>query len=150
MVQVRILFLATLVALLCGYWVVRQGLPAPEIRPGEGERLEWLAREFGLSVETMSEIRRLQELYGPVCAGHCEAIAEAERKLAQAAPSERAAAEAELQRLHVVCATATRAHLQSLAALMPPHAGQRFLRLMEPRIAHQPGQTTAPSLDGAP
>lgn len=149
-VKISWLYLSALLALPVGYWVARQCLPDPEVRVGESDQLVWLEREFDLSPEALLAIRRLQEDYAPVCAGHCAAIAAVELRLREAAPEERPAAEAELERLHEVCAAATRAHLQAIAAFMSPAEGRRFLRLMEPRVAHQPGQTTAPALHPAP
>lgn len=120
------------------------GEPSPETR------LDWLAREFKLSPEAVSAIQRAQEDYAPICAEHCAAIADVEKRLAAATPTQRAQVEADLIRLRAVCATATRAHLETVAGCMPPDQGRRFLAMMEPRVAHEPGRIGAPTLDGPP
>lgn len=133
------------------YGVTRRYIASAPVVPDAEARQAWLAREFRLTPAQSSEIARLQSAYEPVCVGHCAAILEARETLAVAAtPEARAAAESELDRLKTVCAVATRAHLQAVAALMPPAQGPRFLALMEPRVAHTPGRSGAPALAPAP
>ncbi len=143
--------LLALVAGVLGYTVTRRMMPAAPAAPSAEDKLVWLAREFELGPAQTAEIDRLQVAYEPICAAHCEAIIDAQSGLSAAAtPTERAAAEAELEKLKRVCADATRAHLRAVAAVMAPEQGARFLEMMEPRVAHAPDQTGAPSLDAAP
>ena len=143
-----------LAAGLVAYGLTRLALPppAPAEAAEHGAQLEWLAREFKLTPAQTAEIVRLQAVYAPICAGHCAAIVRARKDLADSslAPEARAAAEAELARLEHVCTEATRAHLQAVAAAMPPDQGPHFLALMEPRVSHPGGHTGAPALDGRP
>lgn len=143
-----------LAAGLLGYTLTRLILPPPapaEVAAPEAQ-IQWLAREFKLTPAQISEVLRLQSAYAPVCAGHCAAIIQARKDLSASglSPEARAAVEAELARLKRVCTEATRAHLQAVAAVMPPGQGSRFLALMEPRIAHTGDRAGAPSLDGRP
>ncbi len=121
--------------------------PAPAEAASSAGQLTWLAREFRLTPAQTAEIDRLQTAYAPICAGHCIAIIDAQDALASAdTPAGRADATAELARLKAVCAASTRAHLQSVAACMPPAQATRFLALMEPRVAHTDDRTGAPAL----
>lgn len=147
------LVLLVLAALALGYFTTARVLHSrlPADAPTPAAKLDWLAREFSLTAAQIAEISRLQADYAPVCADHCAAIVAAQETLAAAtAPDARTAAEADLARLEQVCATATRAHLHAVAACMPPAQSARFLALMEPRVAHAPGRTGAPALDGQP
>jgi len=133
-------------ALAGGYLATSHALRTPQSITTE-EKLEWLAREFSLDSRAVAEVRRIQTEYGPVCAKHCADIARAETALlAATAPEDRVFAERELELLRKVCADATLAHLRSVAARMPRSEGERFLRMMEPRVAHQTGRTGAPDL----
>lgn len=145
-----VLFLALLLlAGLAGYGLTRSFLPAPATDAEARHR--WLREEFGLNPAQTARIEALQVGYAPICAGHCAAIARARADL-EVAPdaTARAAALAELERLKTICAEATRAHLQAVAACMAPDEGARFLALMEPRVAHGDNRTGAPALDGRP
>lgn len=147
------LVLLVLAALALGYFTTARVLQSrlPSDAPTPAAKLDWLAREFSLTAAQIAEISRLQADYAPICADHCAAIVTAQETLAAAAtPAARTAAEADLARLEQVCATATRAHLHSVAACMLPAQSARFLALMEPRVAHSPGRTGAPALDGRP
>lgn len=139
-----------LVAALSGYGLTRLALRAlePDQASAPEAQLAWLEREFRLSFEACEEIKRLQLAYGPVCEKHCAAIARAQAALRAAGddPIARATAQAELIRLKQVCAYSTRAHLQAVAARMPPAQAKRFLSLMEPRVAHHDARDGAPAL----
>ena len=145
-----VFFLALIVfAGLAGYGLTRHFLPEPAT--DQAARHRWLREEFGLDAEQVARVDALRAEYAPVCAAHCSAITEARANL-DAAPDgvARAAALAELERLKKVCADATRAHLQAVAACMAPPEGARFLALMEPHIAHGDTRSGAPALDGRP
>lgn len=141
-----------LVAGLSGYGLTLLALRAlePAQASAPEAQLAWLEREFSLSSSACEEIKRLQLAYSPICAQHCAAIARAQKTLKTAVddadPVARAAAEAELARLKQACADSTRAHLKAVASRMPPAQAERFLSLMEPRVAHHDARTGAPAL----
>lgn len=145
-----VLFLAlVLLAGLAGYGLTRHFIPPPATDAEARHR--WLREEFDLDPVQAARIDALQSDYEPICAGHCAAIARTRAELDAATDATaRAAALAELNRLKLVCAEATRAHLRSVAACMAPAQGARFLALMEPRVAHGESRTGAPALDGRP
>lgn len=99
------------------------------------DALAWMATEFSLTPAQRTRIAALQADYMVVCDRHCAAIADAKSKLAEASPATRAQAEADMQRLEVICIDSTRAHLRAIAAQMEPVAGRRFLALVEPKLA---------------
>jgi hypothetical protein len=146
-----LIVLLALAAGLLAYFGTRLAMPAPDPAPDAAAKLAWLSREFSLTPAQTAEIDRLQQAYGPVCMEHCDKIAAAEAALASAhdEPS-RAAARRELARVQILCAEATRAHLEAVAAIMPPDQAARFLALMEPRVAHTHGRTGAPDLAPRP
>lgn len=149
----RAIIIVALLAILggaSGYFATHHMLGGHDAAVSDETKLDWLAREFALAPDAIAAIRRVQAEYAPLCAEHCAAIAVADRKVAAASPADRAAAEAELMRLREVCAKATRAHLESVAACMPAEQARRFLAMMEPRIAHVPGRAGAPVLNAAP
>lgn len=142
-----------LVALALGYFTTARVLRArlPDAAPSPAAKLDWLAREFSLAPAQLEAIAKLQADYAPICADHCAAIVAAQERVAAATtPADLTTARAELSRLEQVCAVATRAHLQSVAACMPAPQATRFLAMMEPRVAHNPGRNGAPALDGQP
>ncbi len=147
-----VIFILALVAALAGYGITRLALRplSPQTGATTDAQLAWLEREFGLSPEAREEVRRIKAAYAPICEDHCIAIgrAEAARKsaLASGDPAALAAADAELARLKEVCAEATLGHLRSIAAHMSPAQAQRFLALMQSRVAHHPGRSGAPDL----
>lgn len=148
-----ILVTLALVAGLLGYGLTRLAMPVPE--PSEASapdaQFAWLKKEFAVSDAGSAEIRRLQLAYAPICEDHCAAVVRAQAALRAAAddPAARAAASAELARLKTVCSEATRAHLQSIAAQMPPAQAARFLAMMESRVAHDDARGGAPALTPA-
>lgn len=151
-----LIFALALAAGLLGYGLTRLAVraPAPDEAAAPEAQLAWLEREFSLTRDACDEIKRLQLAYEPVCVDHCAAIARAQAALKTALATDdasaRAAAETELARLKRVCAESTRAHLQAVAAQMPPAQAVRFLALMEPRVAHHPDREGAPALAPSP
>lgn len=104
-----------------------------------GDELSWLIAEFDLTTEQADKIKSLHEAYAPICAAHCEAIIAAREEVAAARDEEeRADRVAQLIELEGVCHEATRRHLETVAAAMPPAEGQRYLQMIGPRVsAHQ-------------
>ena len=92
------------------------------------DEIAWLRNEFNLTAIQIAAIEKLHDDYEPVCMAHCDAITQARQK---------SAPPAELTRLEAVCHDATLAHLQRVAAVMPPAEGARFLALVTPKISGQ-------------
>lgn len=100
--------------------------------------LAWIQQEFDLSESEFAAIQQLHREYSGVCATHCADIMAAKEELSAASPADRPDLEQRLRELVTACNAATRAHLQRVAAAMPADKGQRFLRLVEPHLAHSP------------
>lgn len=90
------------------------------------DEIVWLRDEFNLTPAQVAAVEQLHADYAPVCMAHCAAITAARR---QSAPP------AELARLEAVCRDATLAHLQRVAAVMPPDEASRFLALVAPKVS---------------
>lgn len=131
---VRYLLLAFVAAALAfgvTYFALRpDNAPAPD-------EMAWLQKEFRLTDAQLAAVSQLHDDYLPVCTDHCTRIVRARKALSAAAPADRPAAQAELARLEAVCRDATLAHLQRVAAAMPPDQGPRFLSLVGPKVSGQ-------------
>ena len=101
----------------------------------ENDSLAWIEAEFHLSPAQVAAVKALHDEYQPVCREHCLRIAQARARLAAVSPGERDSAQAELAQVEETCRTATRAHLQRMAAVMAPAEGERFLALVLPKIS---------------
>jgi hypothetical protein len=101
------------------------------------DEMAWMRSEFHLNDTQVAAIEKLHDDYEPVCMTHCAAIMTARKQLDAASPSEKPAVEASLIRLQAVCHDATLAHLQRVAALMPPDQAARFLALVGPKVSGQ-------------
>lgn len=126
------LTVAVLAAGLLSFGLTRW-LAAPAAAPDD--ELAWMQSEFHLTPAQVAAIDRLHDDYAPVCMAHCAAINRARAQLATA--PDPAAARTELARLEAVCSDATQAHLQRVAAIMPPAQAARFLALTTPKVAAQ-------------
>lgn len=111
--------------------------PAATASLEELDELAWLKKEFRLTDAQLETIARLHDDYFPVCMDHCKRIVRARETLAAASPAAQPDAQAELARLEAVCRDATLAHLQRVAAVMPPEQGARFLALVGPKVSGQ-------------
>jgi hypothetical protein len=99
------------------------------LRPSaDTDEIAWLRTEFNLTPVQVTAIQQLHDDYFPVCMAHCAAISKARK---QSAPP------AEIARLEAVCHDATLAHLQRVAAVMPPAEAARFLALVTPKVSGQ-------------
>jgi hypothetical protein len=101
----------------------------PSVAAASPDEIAWLRTEFHLTPAQLAAVKQLHADYHPVCMAHCAAITEAR---------ETSAPPAELARLEAVCRDATLAHLQRVAAVMPPAEGTRFLALVTPKVSGQP------------
>lgn len=100
----------------------------------------WLRQEFSLNDAQIAAIRKIRADYAPVCAHHCGNIAEARQRLVSAekydgpsSPAYREAREA-FDRISRECSQATRAHVEAIAAQMPPEQARRYLEMVGPKI----------------
>lgn len=110
---------------------------APETPPAD--EVAWVIEEFKLTSDQAEKVRALHEAYRPVCDAHCAAVMEAQTAWDEASgPAQRTAAEQELMELKHRCHAATRAHLETVAAVMSPEQGQRYLETISPLLsAHE-------------
>lgn len=104
------------------------------------DEMTWLRREFALTPAQAAAIDKLHRDYEPVCAEHCRRIAEVQAKLhalktaGAKSAEERSAAEREWNAIADECTTATRVHLEKVAAEMSPDQGRRYLALVGPKL----------------
>ena len=102
----------------------------------------WLRREFHLDAGQLARIRALHDDYQPVCADHCSRILAARRRLAELEGAGRRESPEYAATLRVwdgvkqECQEATLRHLETVAAVMNPGDGRRYLALMTPRVIH--------------
>jgi hypothetical protein len=116
--------------------------------------MKWLRTEFHLSDAQFAAVAKLHEDYSMECADHCAAIGGARAELAADEKSgQPATALAALQRKvaerELACRMAIGVHLRKVAALMPPGEGERYLKMLLPRVEnyrHQGAPTVR--LDG--
>lgn len=107
----------------------------------------WLRREFHLDHAQLDRIKALHAAYQPVCMGHCSRIIALRNQLAALAGTDgRESPEylktlAAWQSLRHECNEATVNYLQTVAAVMNPDDGRRYLAMMVPRVA-RPDRTT--------
>lgn len=138
-----------LVAAAMGFVCYRlSGDSALHAAAARGDALAWLRADFHLDDRQFAEVKKLHDAYAPSCEEHCRLIQEATSArdaLKAADPAAVAAAERKLQDLRATCEAAITVHVRSVAALMSPEAGRRYLALVLPRI---PGfdHTVAPDL----
>ncbi len=102
----------------------------------DNDAMAWLEAEFHLDAARMASIRKLHEDYGTLCAEHCTRITNARRAAAPAA---------ELGQLEQACVDAMTTHFRQVAGLMPATQGERYLRMVLPRVAQYP-HAGAPSV----
>jgi hypothetical protein len=111
------------------------------------DEMTWLRDEFALTPAQTIAIEQLNTAYEPVCADHCHRIAQARQRLQslktnpQAYSADLGAAGKEWQALCDECTTATRTHLEAVAAQMSPVQGKRYLELVGPKLTRRdPGK----------
>ena len=111
------------------------------------DEMTWLREEFALTPAQVTAIEQLNIAYEPICDDHCQRISSARRRLKtlEAAPNtpgaELAAAQTAWQALCDECTTATRAHLEAVAAQMSPEQGKRYVELVGPKLTRrEPGK----------
>ena len=140
--QILIVLVAALVAGASAFFLVkrRHAADTADLVATSGDDLLWLRSEFRLSESEFAAVKQLHDDYSVVCAKHCADIAAARRRL-QTLTSEQAPAadldraRAEVAALEEVCNTATRAHIQRVAAAMPAEQGARYVAMVEPHLA---------------
>ena len=134
------LVLVTALAVGCWLLVFRATCdPAAHAAVRAGDVLGWMRCEFQLTDAQFSAIRKLHEEHSVVCAGHCAAVAAARSRLAEVRRGGDAAgivAAAREERVALeTCRQSVEAHVRRVAALMDPTQGERYLRMVLPRLA---------------
>lgn len=124
-----------LVALIAGgasFLITRQLSPDEAV----GDEVSWLIEEFSLSADQANEVRALHAAFRPICDAHCTEIMAVQRAW-EVAPdlAAQTAAKQELELLKTRCHSATHDHVRSVAAVMSPHQGKRYLDLIAPLLS---------------
>lgn len=134
--------LALVLALAAGCWVVvfRASCdPAAHAAARSGDVLAWMRCEFHLTDAQYAAILKLHRANSAVCAGHCAAVAAARAHLAQVqrggSQSTIDAAARELCAAEEICRASTEVHVRRVAAEMAPGEGERYLKMVLPRLA---------------
>ncbi len=104
-----------------------------------GDVMGWMRCEFKLTETQYIAIKRLHEEHDGECVRHCEAVGAARDRLEAARKggdaTAVAAAEQQEQAAAELCRASTEAHVRRVAALMSPGQGERYLRMVLPRLA---------------
>jgi hypothetical protein len=112
--------------------------------------LTWLGKEFQLSPEQIKHVEQLHSAYEPRCMAMCRKIAENNAQL------DRLIAEGneltpEMERLlresadiQIECRREMLSHIYSVAAVMPPEQGARYIKLLKLQVL-QPGALRSPA-----
>lgn len=107
------------------------------------DEMAWLKQEFALSSAQLAAIEKMRTAYEPICAEHCRAITETRAKLSALTAAGRQdtpeykTAYAAWEELCLTCHNSTRAHLEDIAAQMPPAQGDRYRKLIAPKLTQQ-------------
>jgi len=139
----RLLILAGLLAAaVLAYWgaqwyFAHRHPPPP---PPAADPLAWMETELQIDGATLAKVRALHDSYQPVCGTMCMQIAEAnarvrsllEQSRAMTPELEQALREAQLRQAD--CRTAMLRHIYETAALLPPDAGGRYLKIVTARL----------------
>ena len=106
--------------------------------------LVWLATEFHLTPEQTKRVEQLHSAYNPRCMAMCRKIAENNSQLDRLI-AERREFTPEMERLlresveiQIECRREMLAHIYSVAAVMPPEQGARYIGLLKMQVL-QPG-----------
>lgn len=120
------------------YLCCRPALPA--VQGADNDSLTWLRMDFDLDADHMAAIETMHADFQKICAGHCSAIRATRKSIAQlksggASAAEVEAAVREEARLDAECHQSLEAHVRAVAGLMGDKDGERYLKLVLPRIA---------------
>jgi hypothetical protein len=143
--RLALLFLVALAAGAAAYALItwRHAGTGTRFARTSGSDLEWIRAEFSLDEKQYAAVVELHNTYWVVCGRHCADIVDAREQVARlrtagAPAADLDAAEKTLAALEDVCNNATRAHLQRVAAHMPPEQGRRYLAMIEPHLESRP------------
>jgi Spy/CpxP family protein refolding chaperone len=104
------------------------------------DEITWFTHEFRLSDTQRATILKMKADYEPICASHCERIGDARRTLAQLEQAGKrdsadyTAAQKTFDALSEECRTATKRHVEAIAAIMDTAEGKRYLELVLPQL----------------
>ena len=127
------------------------GDPALRSAAARHDAMAWLRSDFHLTDAQAGAIGKLHAAYAPACDEHCRLVREAiqARDALRSARADDAAAlaaaEQKVRELHATCEAALNEQVRSVAALMSPEDGRRYLALLLPMIAGY-GHAGAPDL----
>jgi len=126
------------------------GDPALRSAAAQHDAMAWLRADFHLTDTQAQAIDRLHASYAPACDEHCRLVREATQardalRSANAGDAALAAAEQKLSEVQTTCETALNRQVRSVAALMSPADGQRYLAMLLPMITSF-DHTAAPDL----
>ena len=100
----------------------------------------WLRENFSLTSTQIAAIEKIRTDYKQTCSEHCSAVTAAKNRLLSLehdhlqSTAEYEAARKEWQTLANTYAEAARQHALAIAAQMSPEQGQRYLKLVEPKL----------------
>jgi hypothetical protein len=118
---------------LVSYQVVQRVRPEKDALRHRG--LTWLREEYHIPEDNFRQIVKLHEAYFARCDKMCADLLEAH------AASSRLANRQTAQQEHDLCEHCLNTmieHLQTVASLMPPQEGRRFLATVLPEVSHPP------------
>jgi hypothetical protein len=134
--------LVLIAALATGCWLLFFRVacdPKAHAAAQAGNVMEWMRCEFRLTEAQYAAIGKLHAEHAAVCAGHCTAVETARAKVAAARgtgdAAQVAAAQREQREAENVCRVSVEAHVRRVAAVMDPAAGERYLKMVLPRLA---------------
>jgi len=127
----NLLITAGIIVALCGFsygsfYALSRDSAEVRLAVKTGDAMEWLRSEFHLTDEQYADIQSMHDDYYVECSIHCAGI--------MAAQEEGKSAE-EVARLETICESAMAEHCRSVAAVMNPSNGARYLKIVMPRIA---------------
>ena len=142
-VREKFFFMGLVIALLAwaGHGAVTYLRPKPPSPRQIG--LEWLRQEYNIPAEAYKKIAALHQEYFIRCDEMCATMERAHRPLLQRSrrPLSQEKRSAVLKREKAVCENCLDnmvLHLKTVAALMPPAEGERFLKDILPEVINPP------------
>ena len=115
--------------------------PAPlAVQSADDDSLAWLRMDFALDADRMAAIESMHSEFQEICAGHCAGIRATRERLRQL--REKGASAGEISdvlqteaRQDAECRSSLDAHVRKIAGLIGGKDGERYLKLVLPRIA---------------
>lgn len=133
------------------YLCCRPALPA--VQDADNDSLTWLRMDFDLDADRMAAIETMHADFQKICAGHCSAIRTTRQTIARlkssgAPAGEVEAAAQEERKLDAECRSSLDEHVRKIACLIGGKDGERYLKLVLPRIARFDHTAQPPAAHG--